>query len=344
MGAPVDGQGRRMQGRAGPASRLSGLLLLALVLAGAPAEADTSLGTLTLHTDNDFYVSRRDRHYTSGLQVSWTSAADRTPDWMRRLALLPGHEPDARVHWALGLGQNIYTPAGVALRTRRYRDRPYAGWLYGSWGLARVSGAGLDAAMLHLGMVGKASLAEPTQEWLHGAMGMKPPLGWEKQLRNEVGGALVLSRQRRLRRPPSEDRTGFELTAHGTVCLGNVFTYGGGGVGARWGKGLAGDFGHARISPGLPGASTFERREGWAWAAHLGAEARLVARNLFLDGNTFAQSAQVPRRAFVADAEAGVSLTYRNARLTYALVVRSEEFDEQQGPDLFGTLSLAFIP
>jgi lipid A 3-O-deacylase len=343
MGTPGDGsvKGRRAWAVRGAWRTV---LLLALVLAQGPAGAATSLGTLTLHTDNDFYVSRRDRHYTSGLQLSWTSAADVVPGWMRHLALLPGHEPDARVHWALGLGQNIYTPAGVALRTRRDRDRPYAGWLYGSWGLARVSGAGLDSAMLHLGMVGKASLAEPTQEWLHDAIGMKPPRGWEKQLHDELGGALVLSRQRRLRRSPDEDRVGFELTAHGTACLGNVFTYGGGGVVARWGKGLAGDFGHARIAPGLPGVSTFERRTGWAWAVHVGGEARVVARNLFLDGNTFAESARVPRRPVVADAETGVSLTYRRARLTYALVVRSEEFDEQQGPDLFGTLSLALLP
>ncbi|MDC0707492.1 lipid A deacylase LpxR family protein [Stigmatella sp. ncwal1] len=318
------------------------LLLVAMVWVQAPAEA--SLGALTLQTDNDLYVSSRDRHYTSGLQLAWTSAADAAPGWMVRLARLSGNEVDSRVHWMLALGQNIYTPAGVGLRVRRYRDRPYGGWLYGSWGLIRASPEGFDAATLHLGMVGEASLAKPSQELLHRVLGMKPPLGWEKQLRNEPGMALLLTRQLRLVRPPAEDRAGFELTAHGNACLGNVFTYAGAGLGIRWGKGLARDFGHARISPGLPGASTFERREGWAWSLFVGSEARLVARNLFLDGNTFTDSASVPRRVLVADVEAGASLTYQNVRLTYAYVVRSEEFTGQKGVDVFGSISLAFIP
>ncbi|ADO71348.1 lipid A deacylase LpxR family protein [Stigmatella aurantiaca] len=317
-------------------------LLWVMVLAHAPAEA--SLGTWTLQTDNDLYVSSRDRHYTNGLQLAWTSAADAAPGWMMRLARLSGNEPDSWVHWTLALGQNIYTPAGVALRARRYRDRPYGGWLYGSWGLVRASPEGFDAATLHLGMVGQASLAEPSQQLLHRVLGMRPPRGWDKQLRNEPGVALLLTRQLRLVRPPAEDRAGFELAVHGTACLGNVFTYGGGGVGVRWGKGLARDLGHARISPGLPGASTFERREGWAWSLFVGSEARLVARNLFLDGNTFSDSASVPRKVLVADVEAGASLTYQNVRLTYAYVVRSEEFTGQKGADIFGSIRLAFIP
>ena len=69
------------------------------------------------------------------------------------------------------------------------------------------------------------------------------------------------------------------------------------------------------------------------------ADGRLVARNIFLDGNTFRDSASVERKWPVADLSVGASLNYKNTKLTYALVYRTEEFVGQSAGELFGSIT-----
>ena len=75
------------------------------------------------------------------------------------------------------------------------------------------------------------------------------------------------------------------------------------------------------------------------------ADGRAVARNIFLDGNTFRESRSVPKEAFVADLSAGVGLIAGGWQLTYSQVWRTREFKAQQDfYNQFGsfTLSRAF--
>jgi len=69
-----------------------------------------------------------------------------------------------------------------------------------------------------------------------------------------------------------------------------------------------------------------------------------VARNIFLDGNTFHDSASVSRKPWGMDAQVGVAAAWPRARVGFTYIVRSREFDGQQGNDRFGqlTLSLAY--
>ncbi len=81
-------------------------------------------------------------------------------------------------------------------------------------------------------------------------------------------------------------------------------------------------------------------RNNWRWALFTGLEARALAWDIFLDGNTFADSHSVEKKDLVADATAGLALTYNNTRISYTLVCRTKEFDLQQDPQIFGALSL----
>ncbi len=69
------------------------------------------------------------------------------------------------------------------------------------------------------------------------------------------------------------------------------------------------------------------------------AEGRAVARNIFLDGNTFGDSPSVNHQPLVADLSVGTSLNYKNTKFTYALVYRTEEFVGQRQGQLFGSVS-----
>jgi hypothetical protein len=82
--------------------------------------------------------------------------------------------------------------------------------------------------------------------------------------------------------------------------------------------------------------------ESLQWEIFAGAEGRAVARNIFLDGNTFADSHSVDKKPFVADLNAGFAFTLGRARISYTAVYRTREFDGQQDASVFGGISVGY--
>ncbi|MAS41337.1 MAG: hypothetical protein CMK33_06440 [Porticoccaceae bacterium] len=76
--------------------------------------------------------------------------------------------------------------------------------------------------------------------------------------------------------------------------------------------------------------------------AFLAIDTRLVARDIFLDGNTFKDSHSVDSKPLVADAYAGVSFLAGRWKISYAQVFRTREFDGQPHHHEYGSLSLSY--
>jgi len=96
-----------------------------------------------------------------------------------------------------------------------------------------------------------------------------------------------------------------------------------------------------RIRPAMPGSGIYEiPKEKWSWSLFAGLEARAIARDIFLDSNSFAKSHSIDKKSFVADVTGGASMTYNNTRISYTLVYRTKEFEMQGKPDIFGALSV----
>lgn len=171
------------------------------------------------------------------------------------------------------------------------------------------------------------------------------------QLHNELGVVAVY--ERTWRWPQHERRVGldWEFLPHAGVALGNVSTYANLGGELRAGFNLPDEFGTAVIDPAATTSTPVERgqtaeraRFDFGLYVFARADGRAVARNIFIDGNTFGDSASVDRKPLVADLSVGASLNYHNTKLTYALPYRSEEFEAQKEGQLFGSvrLNLAF--
>lgn len=67
-----------------------------------------------------------------------------------------------------------------------------------------------------------------------------------------------------------------------------------------------------------------------------------MARNIFLDGNTFEGGASVDKNTFVTDANVGAAISYGRGQIAYTLIWRSTEFEAQREPSLFGAMSLSY--
>lgn len=319
---------------------LSTLLLAAGCPALARADEPPLSGTLSFILENDLFYDR-DRHYTNGVGFIWVpDKRVAQPEWALRLAgLVPWFPDEGELRHGYAFGQSMFTPKDITVAYPPLTERPYAGWLYGTVGLGRASGRQLDLFALTLGMVGPASLAEQSQKTVHKAIGSPDPKGWDTQLRDEPG--IVATYQRSWREAATATRLGhtLDLTPHVGGAIGNVFTYGNAGLTLRYGKRLPRDFGPPRIQPSLLGSGEFSPVSGFNWYLFAGVEGRAVARNIFLDGNTFSDSRRVDRKPLVGDLQFGVVLDWPGIRLSYTHVVRTREYESQGGGDHFGAVS-----
>lgn len=158
--------------------------------------------------------------------------------------------------------------------------------------------------------------------------------------------AGLLDRKRRVRLGALGGLEG-EFLPSGTVSIGNLQTYGGLGGLLRVGQGLDADFGPARIRPALAGSAFFQpvpgRERDVGWCSFGGTEARLVANDVLLDGNSFDRSRGVDRRPAVADFQVGAAVVWRGVRLGHTQVWRTQEFYGQRGGmQEFGSVILSF--
>lgn len=303
------------------------------------------VGIFSFVLENDLFYDT-DRRYTNGARFSYLTPKGGEPDWLRDAALyvpmFDGHS-DIRVEFALG--QNMYTASDKLLRDPPVTDRPYAGWLYGSVGLVARTGSVLDQMLVSVGVVGPAALAHETQDFIHSIVNSPEAQGWDSQLKNEP--TLQFTYQRSWQSPEFRLPGGFgiDATPHAGAALGNVYVYANSGAMLRFGQNLPIDYGPPRVQPSLPGSGYFERAPGGlGWYLFAGVDGRAVAHNIFLDGNTFADSRSVDKETFVGDAQFGLAVVVDGVRFAYTHVLRTREYVGQDVDDQFGafSVSLAF--
>jgi len=319
------------------------LIAALLSVAACPALAadGTEKGTFSVLFENDIFYSS-DHDYTNGVLLAYTTAPQDTPDWAVRTArLLPFFAQDGDVRTRYALGQDIFTPHNLHLANPPPTDRPYAGFLYGAFGLASDTGTNLDQLQVTLGVIGPASLAEDTQKWVHSIIHGADPQGWSTQLRDEPG--LVIQYERSVKLIPPQSLLGlvFDAEPHYGIAVGNVYDYVNAGAMARLGFNLPKDYGPLRIDPSLPGSGFFEPTGDIGGYIFAGVDGRAVGRNLFLDGNSFEQSRSVDKLNLVGDLELGAAVTFRAFELSFTHVIRSREYATQKAADQFGAVNLS---
>lgn len=318
------------------------LLLAAFVVVLAPARAQSEPGVFSVLFENDIFFDT-DRDYTNGVQFAYTTPPDDNPDRLVAIArAMPFFAETGRVRTSYALGQNIYTPADTQLFTPPPNERPYAGYLYGAVGLLEENDTRLDQLQVQLGVIGPASLAANSQKWVHSILGQAKPLGWHAQLRDEP--ALNITYQRSLKVIPPQSILGMVLDVepHWGLAAGTVYDYANVGAMLRFGFNLPDDFGPLRIDPSLPGSNFFKPVDGFSLYAFAGVDGRAIARNIFLDGNTWQASPSVVKKNLVGDLELGAAMTVSGVRLAFTHVFRSREYASQMSSDQFGAVSLSF--
>lgn len=305
-------------------------------------------GSWTLVSENDKYFAGTDRHYTNGFKFIWLgeTTLHRSQEFLKRVAstipTLRGIEAQQRYKIGLTLGQEIFTPTNTATAAFLPNDRPYAGWLYASM-MAQAQER--DSSLLRvvevsIGIVGPSALGEQAQNGWHDVINVPHAQGWANQLHDEPG--LILSWERRYRLytiSVGPDHI-FDLIGRARLTLGNVHTHLATGFMVRAGWNLPHDFGTDLIRPAGGGMANAGRARTFGAYTYLSAEGRAVARNIFLDGNTWRSSHSVSKLPFMGDVSAGFVLAWPRFQLTYTQDYRTKEFRTQLHRDVFGSIAL----
>jgi len=318
-----------------------GRLVIATIAgtAASSAGAQSSAG-FQLRVDNDGFdfwerpAQRPDGEYTNGVRMA--IELRRAPLW-RRLA---SHAPPCasvvetapRCSSALiVIGQDMYTPAEDS-QPYTYpgwrRQRPYGGWLFGDMTLRVLRRSTAREFGLALGVTGPPSLAERAQRRAHELMRRYTsiPVGWETQVRFEPG-VILRARQRWLLFSGRVHRVRLiDAVVGAGASAGNILTSAEASADLRAGINLSHPWRRAR------------RRGPFELVGTIGVRGQAVARNIFLDGNTFHPDRRVKRVPAVGDVRGSVGIRMGPLVLAYAVTERSREYTTGPRSHTYGSL------
>jgi len=287
--------------------------------------------TITARADNDAFDfwrqpgDRPDEEYTSGVRLVIDGGA--APKWARLLgvrfsACVTGSRECASA--TREFGQDIYSP-------RRTGDdpvapsgsRPNAGWLFGSETARILRERRSDEYTITLGVTGQPSLAQQTQTLAHAmAPSFNRPTDWRHQIGFEPGVIGRYVHTGRISIGPAVD-----VLPRAGVALGNVRTDAEAGVRVRAGFNLR--------HPWLPSAEHAPPEVAFM----IGAAGAAVARDLFLDGNTFHASEHVGHETFVYSREWSLTVRRDPFTLSYGAVTESRAYASGPGAHTWATMS-----
>jgi lipid A 3-O-deacylase len=202
------------------------LLISSFALVQAQDSAAVYTKEFTFVTENDNYnFTKKDRYYSNGLFLRY--------QW---LAKKPMSTRIANKLHRIEAGQMIFNPylnRRSLEQVLEKQDRPYAGWLYASYGQTNVFN---DESILQfdgaVGILGPAAKGKEVQTNYHKVIGLYKLYGWENQLQNELG----VNASVRYYQPLIAATKKFSLHATGKATLGNTFTNASAGVLLKLGK------------------------------------------------------------------------------------------------------------
>ncbi|WOO42133.1 lipid A deacylase LpxR family protein [Rubellicoccus peritrichatus] len=324
---------------------LAGLISLSPSLNAAESDGD-SFGFIF---ENDIFGGS-DKYYSSGQQLNFSMTLESSSDTSDRIQFLDqdwlpfyGRPGERRVN-TFTFGQQIYTPANISIAAPQPNDRPWAGWLYGSAFFSRASEESLTTFGVTLGLVGPGSGAEDVQKFIHEHITDSPdPKGWDNQLSNEPG--IILAYQKTWRIGAGNAGSfGWDVLPNAGAAVGNVYVQASGGGMFRFGWRLPQDFGIGGIRPGssttlAPDILPLQDPEGFRFYGFAGGQILAVAHDIFLNGNTFKDSASISAKPIIGYIQIGATLAYDNFRFSYLQRYSSKEFRNQPSGQWLGAVT-----
>lgn len=292
------------------------LLLISYLNAG---EELFELETFNYSMENDANVDT-DIGYTHGARISTLFYRGDTEKSFLNIPFTSPHNTNNFISFAYA--NQMFTPYDLDKAELIIDDRPYAGFSYIEIALHQTTDTFSDSLTLQTGIVGPSSGMEDLQSFFHKILDVSDSAGWEHQLKNEF--ILQLNYMHKWRLEYSKIY-GFDsvLVPYAGVNLGNASIKASGGALYRIGLNIPKDFGVNSMDEGsfssLPTYSKSIINDPSKWSLFLNGAvgSNIVARDIFLDGNTFKSSHSIEKNNFTAYGSLGVTARYKSFSIDY---------------------------
>lgn len=295
--------------------------------------------------ENDLF-STTDSQYSSGEKFSLIYHVLNPSNPLYDLLYLDYGVTDEYVSFSVV--NQMYTPVDLRQEALIEDDRPYAGWTYLEYGVHKSSKTNLRSLYLHVGMIGPASKTEEIQKIIHDVTNSTSPKGWDNQLENELGVNLKYVQKWRFL-PDEVGSFQSSFIPFVQADLGNVSIKATSGVSARFGWNIPKDFGVSTIDAGGEvGVLVLDdcrniRKGDWSFSFNLNGYGSVVARDIFLDGNTFRDSHSVDKENFVAYLGFGFTARYKNFVVDFIQTKSTPKFKQEESIHTVGTVVVSWL-
>ncbi|KAB1154693.1 lipid A deacylase LpxR family protein [Tenacibaculum aiptasiae] len=122
--------------------------------------------------DNDLFVSTsQDRYYTNGMFLTYRFLSKKEDEKL------------VKKSYEIQLGHHMYTPYKATVQQHMNHDRPFAGYLFGSFGINRFyKNESILKTSIQTGIIGPSALSKDLQDFIHDIYGYKKAIGWKYQI------------------------------------------------------------------------------------------------------------------------------------------------------------------
>lgn len=159
--------------------------------------------------DNDLYTSMyQDRYYTNGMFFSY-----------RYLSNNKNKNIEKKIY-EFQLGHHMYTPFKATVELHGDHDRPFAGYLFGSFGINRFyKNEDILKTSIQIGTIGANAFGKELQDFIHDIYGFKKAIGWKYQIKN----AFALNFNATYIKKLAKDKL-FDINWVNNIKIGTIFT------------------------------------------------------------------------------------------------------------------------
>lgn len=282
-------------------------------------------------SDNDAYLAMgQDQYYTNGLFVNYRKVMPEHTIHNTRVA---------KKIWEIKIGQQIYNAKSGYVPGRQFIDRPFAGYLFGSfsrhWLFKNENGL---KAELQIGTIGDRSFSKEGQELYHEALGFYEINGWQYQIQDGLG---INARVSYLYKITQNQKNNIDLSLPASALLGNSFSGLRAGLLFRTGK----------INPLNNSMATNSnlahtgRYEG-EFYFFLKPELNWIAYDATISGSMLRKKSEnevtFDSKPFVFSQELGLAYAKSRWNLGFSLIFKTKEIESSAKAHQYGSIKMGY--
>lgn len=307
-------------------------LLASLLFSSVLFAENWQVKNIYFQTENDADI-RNDTAYSYGAKIGALFLRDEVKD----------SRGDKYISFSFA--HELYTPKDLTRSDVIVGDRPYAGYMYLQGALHQVKENSLLSLSTQVGVVGPSSQMEGIQKVIHDLISSPYPQGWDNQIKDEFIFQVNFSQKKYYDLEHIYGYSASLVPSYG-VELGNASTKAYGSALFRWGKNVPKDFGTYIVNNSdtskIPISAKEKDNKKWRYYINFSLQANAIARNIFLDGNSFRESHSVEKYPFTLDVGYGLSFAYKAFSIDYLRRHTSKEYTTQEELYSYGSLLFSY--